>query len=120
MKYYLAIDLGASSGRHIVGYKENGETVLKEVHRFKNGMKNDNGRLTWDVVALFEEIKIGIKKALNTYGKIESLSIDTWGVDYVLMNGDKEILPCYAYRDEIRGNAYQEVHKIIDFYSLVF
>ena len=118
MKYYLAIDLGASSGRHIVGYKENGEVVLKEVHRFKNGMKNDNGRLTWDVVALFEEIKIGIKKAITAYGKIESLSIDTWGVDYVLMNGDKEILPCYAYRDEVRGNAYQEVHKIIDFSTL--
>lgn len=118
MKYYLAIDLGASSGRHIVGYKENGEVVLKEVHRFKNGMKNENGRLVWDVVGLFEEIKIGIKKAISAYGKIESLSIDTWGVDYVLMDGDKEILPCFAYRDDERGLVAPKVHEIVDFSTL--
>lgn len=117
-KQFLAIDIGASSGRHILGYEENGEIVLNEVYRFKNGVVEKDGRLLWDINALFCEIKNGIKKAFNECSEIASLSIDTWGVDYVLLKGNKEVLPCYAYRDERGEKAASKVHKIIPFAEL--
>ena len=118
MKYYLAIDLGASSGRHVVGYLEGSEVVLKEVHRFKTCMDDSPDGLVWDIPRLLNEIKVGIKKAFEEYKDIESLSIDTWGVDYVLMNDDKEITPYYAYRNERCIKASEKVHKIIPFEEL--
>ena len=118
MKYYLAIDLGATSGRHVVGYIKAGEIVLDEIHRFKTCMDDSPFGLVWDIPRLFNEIKIGIKKAFEKYKVIESLSIDTWGVDYVLMNGDKEITPFYAYRNERCVKASNELHKIISFEEL--
>lgn len=99
MKHYLAIDIGASSGRHIVGWEENGALQTKEVYRFPNGVVEEDGHLTWDVRKLFSNIVAGIREVFAIYPQIESLSIDTWGVDYVLLNGDREILPVYAYRD---------------------
>ena len=98
-KNYLAIDIGASSGRHILGYYENGKMVEKEVYRFPNGAVEREGSLVWDLDALKEGVIEGIAKAFEEAGEIESVAIDTWGVDYVLLNGDEEILPCYAYRD---------------------
>ena len=118
MKYYLAIDIGASSGRHIVGYVENGEIKTSEVYRFPNGMDNVDGSLVWNTERLFAEIKCGIKAAHEKFGKIESLSIDTWGVDYVLLSGDKEILPVYAYRDARMDAVIDEVHKIVPYETL--
>lgn len=118
MEYYLAIDLGATSGRHVVGHLENGEIILEEVHRFKTGMDNSSDGLVWNIPQFFEEIKIGIKKAFAKYGKIESLSIDTWGVDYVLMNGDKEIPPFYAYRNERNIISSKKLHQIVPFEDL--
>lgn len=115
MKYYLAIDLGATSGRHIVGHLEKGEYKLDEIYRFKTGMDETKDGLTWDIPRLFNEIKEGIKLAFKKYPNIESLSIDTWGVDYVLMNGEKEIPPFYAYRNERCQKSAQKVHKIISF-----
>ena len=118
MKYYLAIDIGASSGRHIVGYRENGEIKTKEVYRFPNGMDNALGSLVWNTERLFSEIKRGIKLAHDEFGKIESLSIDTWGVDYVLLSGDKEIFPVYAYRDPRMDAVIDEVHSVVPFETL--
>ena len=118
MKYYLAIDLGATSGRHVVGYIKNGEIILDEIHRFKTGMDDSPNGLVWDIPRLFKEIKVGIKKAFEKYKVIESLSIDTWGVDFVLMNGDKEITPFYAYRNERCVKASDELHMIISFEEL--
>ena len=118
MKYYLAIDLGATSGRHVVGYIKDGEIVLEEIHRFKTCMDDSPKGLVWDIPRLLNEIKIGIKKAFEKYIVIESLSIDTWGVDYVLMNGDKDITPYYAYRNERNFKASNELHKIIPFEEL--
>lgn len=118
MKYFLAIDLGASSGRHVVAHQEGDQIILDEVHRFLTGMDQSNDGLVWNIPRLFEEIKAGIKKALEKYPHIESLSIDTWGVDYVLMNGDKELPPFYAYRNERNIKASEEVHKIIPFNEL--
>ena len=117
MKYYLAIDLGASSGRHIIGYKKDGEIVLEEIYRFKNGVDEVDGRFYWDTKRLFNEIKNGLKIAFSKY-KIESLAVDTWGVDYVLLNENEEIYPVYAYRDQRGEIASAKVHDIIPFNEL--
>lgn len=117
-KYYLAIDLGASSGRHIIGYKKNNEIVLKEIYRFNTTMEESARGLVWDFNRIFLEIKEGIKKAFKEYPQIESLSIDTWGVDYVLMKGDEEIHPFYAYRNKRNVLASRQVEKVIPFKEL--
>lgn len=116
MKYYLAIDIGASSGRHIIGYKDRtGNLFTEEIYRFPNGVKKVNNHLTWDIVSLFNHVKEGIKIAIEKYGNVESMSIDTWGVDYVLLNNDEEILPCYAYRDNRTKESIENVHNLISF-----
>ena len=118
MKHYLAIDIGASSGRHIVGYSENGVIKTEEVYRFPNGMDEVDGRLVWNVDRLFDEVVYGIRKAFEKYSKIESLSIDTWGVDYVIMRDDEEVRPVYAYRDSRTEQIIDEVHSLISFKTL--
>lgn len=118
MKYYLAVDIGASSGRHIVGWREKGRINTEEVYRFPNGVKEENGHLVWDIAGLFRSVKEGIKAAFRKYPKIESMAIDTWGVDYVLLNGEKEILPCYSYRDSRTERAVSAVHEKIPFETL--
>ena len=118
MKYYLAIDIGASSGRHIVGWREGSEIKTKEVYRFPNGVTKQNGHLVWDIECLVNAVLAGIREAFRLYPKIESLSIDTWGVDYVLLDGDKEIYPVYAYRDSRTEAVIPQVHKIIPFSEL--
>ncbi len=118
MKYFLAIDIGASSGRHIVGWQDGGEIKTEEVYRFPNGVKEERGHLTWDIASLFENVKAGIAKALKKYPQIESLAIDTWAVDYVLLDGEKEILPCYSYRDGRTERTVPLVHGKIPFEEL--
>lgn len=118
MKFYLAIDIGASSGRHIVGWKENGIIQTKEVYRFPNGVQSENGHLVWDVQSLVSNVKAGIDAALIQFPKIESLSVDTWGVDYVLLKGDQELLPVYAYRDSRTETVIPTVHEKIPFSEL--
>ena len=113
--YYLAIDLGASSGRHVVGHFEHNELILEEIYRFKTEMDDSKDGLVWNIPRILREIKIGIKKAFEKYSDIESLSIDTWGVDYVLMNEDKEIPPYYAYRNERNQKSAEKVHKFLPF-----
>lgn len=118
MKYYLAIDIGASSGRHIVGWKDGNEIKTEEVFRFSNGAVEDNGHLIWDMETLISSVKKGIFKARENYPEINSLSIDTWGVDYVLLEGEKEVLPVYAYRDSRTKRIIDEVHDLIPFSEL--
>ena len=84
-QYYLAIDIGASSGRHIVGWQEDGKLKTDEVYRFPNGVVEEGGHLTWDIDALASHVKKGIAAAKEKYAVIDSLSIDTWALDYVLM-----------------------------------
>ena len=115
MKYYLAIDIGASSGRHIVGWMDNGVLNTKEIYRFPISVNLFDDHLVWDIEHLFNEVKKGIKFALQEFHHIESLSIDTWGVDYVLLNDEKEILPVYAYRDSRTKNVIDKVHNLISF-----
>ncbi|MDR1837923.1 MAG: rhamnulokinase [Treponema sp.] len=118
MKYYLAIDIGASSGRHTIGWRENGELRTGEVYRFANGMIKRDGRLTWDVESIFAHVKAGIRAAFAEYPSIESLSIDTWGVDYVLLRGSEPVLPVFAYRDNRTETAVSRVHERIPFEEL--
>ena len=118
MKKYLAIDIGASSGRHIIGWKEDGELKTEEVYRFPNGVAEQDGHLTWDIEALEHHVRTGIDEALRACPDIESLSVDTWGVDYVLLKGNEPILPCYAYRDSRTEKAIPEVHAKISFSGL--
>ena len=118
MKYALAIDIGASSGRHIVGWKEGSEIKTKEVFRFPNGVTKLGGHLTWDVGALLQNVKEGIAEAKRQFPTLSSLSIDTWGVDYVLMKGEAEVLPVYAYRDSRTQAVIPEVHEKMPFAQL--
>ena len=117
MRYYLAIDIGASSGRHIVGWMQDGEWKTDEMYRFPNGVTELDGHLTWDIGSLVSHVKEGIERASAKY-QLESLAIDTWGVDYVLMKGDEEVLPCYAYRDSRTEEFIPEVHSLISFTRL--
>ena len=118
MKYALAVDIGASSGRHIVGWLEDGKIRTKEVYRFPNGVTEKDGRLTWDMDGLLEHVKFGIAEAKKQFSTIDTLSIDTWGVDYVLLKGDEEVYPVYAYRDSRTEAVVSQVHEIIPFSEL--
>ena len=118
MKRYLAIDLGASSGRHIVGWREDGELKTEEVYRFPNGVTEQNGHLVWDIEALVSHVKTGIAKAKERFGEIESLSIDTWGVDYVLLRGNETVYPVCAYRDSRTEALIEKVHERMPFSEL--
>lgn len=119
MAYALAIDIGASSGRHILGEYVNGKIETTEIYRFENGFKEENGTFYWDIKELTASVIEGIKKCAEI-GKIPTtVAIDTWGVDYVLMDKDlNEILPAVAYRDSRTVGIPDEVDKIISFEEL--
>lgn len=114
MNYYLAIDIGASSGRHILGYIDNGRLKLEEIHRFENYITNQNSTLVWDIEHLLNEVKKGIVKC-KEIGKIPcTVAIDTWGVDYVLLDEDKqEIMPVVSYRDSRTNAVVDEVESLV-------
>lgn len=119
MKYYLAIDIGASSGRHIVGWLEDGKLKTEEVYRFKNGTDTKDGKLVWDTERLFAEIKNGLKAAKEKGHVPSYIGIDTWAVDYALLDKkDKLIGEVYAYRDSRTEKSSQAVHRIISFDEL--
>ena len=118
MKYALAVDIGASSGRHIVGWLEDGKIQAKEVYRFPNGVTEKDGHLTWDMEALLRHVQFGIAEAQKHFPAIDTLSIDTWGVDYVLLRGNEEVLPVYAYRDSRTTAVIPKVHETIPFSEL--
>ena len=85
-KQYLAFDLGASSGRAIIGSLDNGKISLEEIHRFPNSPVEINGGLFWDTLGLFSELKTGLAKAVQSGADIAGIAIDTWGVDYALLD----------------------------------
>ena len=113
-RYYLAVDIGASSGRHMLASMKDGKMQLEEVYRFPNGMDDKNGTLCWDVDRLFTEIKNGLKKC-KEIGKIPvSMAIDTWGVDYVLLDKDDRILgDTVGYRDSRTEGMDEKVYEVI-------
>lgn len=119
MKYYLSIDIGASSGRHILSSVQNGKLVLEEVYRFENGMTQKDGHLVWEYEKLFSNIIAGLKEC-KKLGKIPvSVGIDTWGVDYALIDADGKVIgDVYAYRDGRTEDPIKKVHEIIPFETL--
>lgn len=106
--------IGVSSGRHILGHIENGQIVSEEIYRFDNGFEVCNSFLCWNLDKIFAEVKAGIKKCAEI-GKIpDTIAIDTWGVDYVLLDKDKkEITSAICYRDSRTDMAVSEVEAII-------
>lgn len=113
MKTYLSVDIGASGGRHILGFTENGKLRLRELYRFPNGAEMKDGRLCWPLAALKEHLLRGIAAA-KEYAP-ESVSIDTWGVDYVLLDKKDDLLDdAVAYRD----GRTKGMEKRIDFQAL--
>ena len=113
--YYLAIDIGASSGRHIIGTYENGKLVIEEMYRFPNGMKkNENGTRVWDTEALIGHLKAGIAECVKRGKSPDYIGIDTWGVDFVLIDKDgKRIGDAVGYRDKRNIGMDAEVYKLI-------
>ena len=113
-KYYLAVDIGASSGRHMLFWYEDGHIKMEEIYRFGNSMSEKDGHLVWDVEKLYSEIIEGMKQAC-CIGKIPcSISIDTWAVDYVLLDKNDEILgDVYAYRNSRTDGMDEEVYRFI-------
>ena len=98
--HYLACDLGADSGRLMLGTLDNGKLILEELHRFSNGPVKTGDGLHWNIDGLFNELKAGLKKAAARRLPIASISTDSWGVDYVLYDGQGRILPpVWHYRD---------------------
>ena len=114
MTYCLAIDIGASSGRHILGHIENGRIVFEEIYRFDNGFEVRGGSLCWNLDKLFAEVKAGIKKCAELEKIPETIAIDTWGVDYVLLDKNKnELTPAFCYRDSRTDAVVSKVETII-------
>ena len=111
----LAFDLGASSGRAILGIYENGKLEMEEIHRFSNDPVTVNGTLYWDILRLFFEIKTGLQKCVNAGHKdIESIAIDTWGVDFGLLDKDGRLLenPVH-YRDSRCDGMMEKVFEVV-------
>lgn len=110
-EYFLAVDIGASSGRHILGWMEQGLLKLEEIHRFKNGFAERGKESCWDTEGLFNEIKKGMVKCREA-GKIPvSMGIDTWGVDFVLLDeNDRKIGSSVSYRDKRTEHMDEKVY----------
>ncbi len=112
--HYLAIDIGASSGRHILGTLKDGKIGLEEIHRFPNEMKRKNNHLCWELDYLFEQILIGLKKCHELGKTPDTLGIDTWGVDFVLLDQNDQILgDTVAYRDSRTSGMDLELRQLI-------
>lgn len=112
---FLAFDIGASSGRAILGTLENNRLSLTEIYRFRNEMTRIHGSCFWNIYKLFEELKTGLGKCISEHGiRPESIGIDTWGVDYALVLGDGRLagLP-FAYRDHRTDDIMEDFfHKL--------
>ena len=115
----LAVDIGASSGRHIAGTVQNGKITLQEVYRFENGVHRENGHLCWDIDTLAKEVVNGLKAANDAGFAPATIGIDTWAVDFVLLDADnKRIGDAVAYRDERTQAVINEVHQHMPFAEL--
>jgi rhamnulokinase len=110
---YLACDLGAESGRVMRGVLAGGKLAVEEIHRFPTGGIAIGDSLRWDLPRILEELRIGIRKAA-ALGRIDALSTDSWGVDYVLLNSLDPVLSLpYHYRDKRGDNAFQRVFLLM-------
>ncbi len=112
--YYLAVDIGASSGRHILGHLEDGRLVLEEIHRFSNGPVTVDGHLCWEPDRLFAEILAGMRRAGELGKAPRSVAVDTWAVDYVLLDADgARIGRPYCYRDGRTAGMPEKAYRMV-------
>jgi rhamnulokinase len=112
---FLAFDIGAGSGRAIIGTLDGCKVTLQEIHRFPNEMVLREGHYYWDVNRLFNELMTGLRLCVNKHNVIPaSIGIDTWGVDFGLLNGSNELIGIpFAYRDSLTEDAMEQVFKVI-------
>ena len=112
--YYIACDLGADSGRVILGHLKDGRVTLEDIHRFPNGAVKIHDSLRWNILRIFSELKIGLQKVAERKIPAESLSVDSWGVDYVLFNNRQPMLGLpYQYRDSRTDATYETARKTV-------
>ncbi len=112
--YYLAIDIGASSGRHVVGWMENQKLCLEEVYRFENKLIERDAHLCWDMKRLFHEVVEGIARCKRYNCIPQSIGVDTWGVDFVLLDETQEMVgEAVAYRDNRTKDIDKKVYEVI-------
>ncbi|HPU62547.1 MAG TPA: rhamnulokinase [Mobilitalea sp.] len=113
-EYFLAVDIGASSGRLILGWLDEGRLKLEEIHRFENGMTEKNGHLCWDVDNIYSEIIKGMKKCKDASKIPVCMGIDTWAVDFVLLDEDDKVLgDAVGYRDNRTVGIDKLVYSVI-------
>lgn len=113
--HYLACDLGADSGRLMLGTLDNGKIAVEELHRFPNGPVKTSGALHWNIDGLFAELKNGLKKAAARQLPIASISSDSWGVDYVLLDDRGLVMqPVWCYRDSRTAYGVENVRAKVD------
>ena len=116
MKTYLAIDIGASSGRHIVSWLEDGKIETREVYRFPNGGEMKNGHLCWDIEGLETHVVAGLKAAKDQGYEPAYIGIDTWGVDFVLLDKEgQRVGDAVHYRDDRTNGMDAELEKVMPF-----
>lgn len=114
MKTYLAVDIGASSGRHILGWVEEGRLCLEEIYRFENKLTKRNGRLCWDMENLFREVVRGLERCRELSKIPDSVGIDTWAVDFLLLDQEgKPLGDSVAYRDSRTQGMDRAVEELI-------
>lgn len=115
-KICLAIDIGASSGRHIAAWVEGGRIEMKEVYRFPNGASMKNGHLCWDIEALEQHVVNGLKAAGEQGLAPAAIGIDTWGVDFVLLDRQgRRLGDAVAYRDSRTEGMDRELEQVLPF-----
>ena len=115
MSKYLAVDIGASSGRIFEAELKNGKIYLEEIHRFDNYLKNENDNFFWDIEKLYNSIINGLEIYFKKNKKASSIGIDTWGVDFVLLDKDDEVLGrAVSYRDPRTLNIMKKFFEIMD------
>ena len=116
LTYHLAIDIGASSGRHILGWVEDGRMHLKEVYRFENRLAEKNGHRCWEMDRLWQNVLAGLKACKDAGCTPETVGIDTWAVDFVLLDAAGEILgDTVAYRDSRTEGVRQTLEPVLPF-----
>lgn len=115
MNYYLGVDIGASSGRHMLGHMENGRLVLEEIYRFENKIKTIHGKDCWDIDGLLEEVLKGIKACVKAGKQPVSMAIDTWACDFVLLDEKgRRLCDCVSYRDDRVDGMMEEAFTKMD------
>ncbi|MGE4568055.1 MAG: FGGY family carbohydrate kinase, partial [Bacteroidales bacterium] len=111
---FLAFDLGATSGRAILGTLSNGKLITKELLRFPNRMLQLNGHYHWNIFGLFESLKEGLKACASEKADLRAIGIDTWGVDFAFVGADGALMGLpFAYRDPYTDGMPEAFFRLI-------